>query len=134
LERDGVEAAQHLSQRNAESLLFIALPAAAGLALVAEPIAALMVGAEFRADAAAIIPWMAMAGLLRGLTLHYLHHAFLFSRRTGMLIWLMAIPAGLNLALNLLLIPRFGLDGAIASTILAYIAAFVLSAVVGVRL
>jgi O-antigen/teichoic acid export membrane protein len=93
-----------------------------------------MVGVEFRAEAAAIIPWMALAGLLRGLTLHYIHHAFLLARRTDLLIWLMGGPTVLNIGLNLVLLPRFGLAGAIAGALLSYAVALIACAIVGRQL
>lgn len=134
LERDGAEAARVLCRQNAETLMFLGLPAAAGLAMVADPLAAVMAGPEFRAAAAAIIPWIALAGLLHGFTLHYLHHSFLFARRTELLVWIMAVPAVLNVILNVFLIPLLGLDGAILSTVLAYAVALVLSGIFGHRL
>ena len=134
LEREGPEAARALCRRNAESLLFIGLPATAGLALVADPLAAVMAGVEFRAAAAAIIPWIALAGLLHGVTLHYLHHSFLFAQRTDLLVWIMAVPSILNVILNVVLIPVLGLNGAVVGTVAAYVVALVLSGIFGHRL
>jgi len=97
-------------------MLVLTVPAAVGLALVAHPLADLMIGEGLRAGAARVTPWIAASGFFSGVTTYYLHTAFTLSRRTSLLFVVMAIPAGANLALTLVLIPRYGLDGAMWST------------------
>lgn len=118
--RGGEEAARQVMADTARNLALLALPCAAGLAAVAEPLAAVVVGAEFRAATARIVPWIALAGLLNGAMAHYAAHAFLITRRTRALLATTALAAAVNVALNLLLIPVWGLDGAIAATLAAY--------------
>ena len=101
-------------------MILICLPAAAGLALVAKPLAELMVGEALRVGAARVTPWIAASGLFSGLTTYYLHTAFTLARRTRLLLVAMAIPAGANLVLTFVLIPRFGLDGAMWATTASY--------------
>ena len=132
-ERDGAEAARAIARRNAETLIFLGFPAAAGLALVAEPLAAVMVGEQFRGPSAEIVPWIALSALMFGFTAHYVHHAFVLSRRTAVMAGLMVVPAGANIVLNLLLIPRMGLQGAVIGTVIAYALALALCGVVGLR-
>ena len=132
-EREGVEAARAIARRNAETLILVGFPAAAGLALVAEPLAAVMLGAEFRVPAAAIIPWIALSSLMLGLLSHYVHHAFVLAGRNDVMAALIAIPAVANIALNLVLIPRLGLQGAVISSVVAYALALSLCTVVGLR-
>jgi hypothetical protein len=67
-----------------------------------------------------VTPWIAASGWLSGVTTYYLLQAFTLGRRTPMLIASMAIPAVANVVLNLLLIPRFGLDGALWATTASY--------------
>ncbi len=107
-ERGGEAALHKAAAPQAELMAFLAIPAAAGLALVARPLVELMVGPELRDGAARVTPWIAAGGLMGGATTYYLHTAFTLSRRTGRLLIAMAIPAGANLALNLVLTPRFG--------------------------
>ena len=80
-----------------------------------------------------IIARIAPSGLLAGLTTYYFHQAFTLGKRTALLLAAMAIPAGLNLALNLLLIPRFGLDGALWATPASYALGLAASAFLGRR-
>ena len=101
-------------------MLLLCVPAAVGLALVARPLSAVMVGEDLAAGAAHVPPWIAASGLLAGLTTYYFHQAFTLGRRTRMLLAAMALPALANLALNLVLIPRFGLDGALWATLASY--------------
>ncbi|MDZ4759726.1 MAG: lipopolysaccharide biosynthesis protein [Alphaproteobacteria bacterium] len=122
------------SSNLARLLLLIATPAAAGLALVAGPLAEVMIGESVRGTAAALIPWIAFSGLLNGFVLYYFSEAFLLSRRTDLRAGLMLIPALANLALNIVLLPRIGLMGAVYSTVACYGLALVLLAWVGRRL
>jgi O-antigen/teichoic acid export membrane protein len=90
----------------------------------------LMVGPELATQAARVTPWIAIGALFSGLTTHYLHMSFTLSRKTRLQLVAVAIPASLNLVLTLVLIPRFGLDGALWATAASYgvglIASFIL--------
>lgn len=125
-EREGAAGLREASAQVARSLMLIAAPAAAGLALVAQPLAEVMVGETMRAEAATIIPWIALSGLMSGFVLHYISEAFQLSRRTGLRAALMAIPVGANLVLNAVLLPSLGLMGAVYSTVACYALALVL--------
>ena len=120
LERGGREALVRSAREQASLMLLICLPAAVGVALVARPLAALMVGPALRDGAAQVTPWIAISGFFAGITTYYFHTAFTLARRTRLLLAAMAIPAGLNLVLTAVLIPRFGLDGAVWSTAASY--------------
>jgi len=120
LERGGTEALKSAAREQAGTFVLIALPAAAGLALVAQPLANLIIGEDLRAAAAAVTPLIAVSALFAGLTTYYFHQAFTLARRTGLLLAAMAIPAGFNLVLNLILIPRMGVMGAALATAISY--------------
>jgi O-antigen/teichoic acid export membrane protein len=78
----------------------------------------LLVGPRY-ADAAAVIPLVALAYALNGL--HYcVSPGVHLAGRTRVLPWLAAGAALVNVALNLLLIPGWGMIGAAWSTIAAY--------------
>jgi hypothetical protein len=79
-----------------------------------------MIGPAMAAGAARVTPWIAASGLLAGLTTYYFHQAFTLGRKTPLLLVAMAIPAVANLILNLLLIPSFGLEGALYATLISY--------------
>jgi len=121
LERGGREALFTAAREQFSVMILLTLPAAVGLALVARPLSELMVGPAMAAGAAHVTPWIAASGLLAGLNTYYFHEAFPLARRSHVLLTAMAIPALANLALNLILIPRFGLDGALWSTLASYV-------------
>jgi O-antigen/teichoic acid export membrane protein len=79
-----------------------------------------MVGPALRDGAAMVTPWIAASALCSGLTTYYTHQAFTLGRRTGLLLFAMSIPAAANVALNLVLIPRLGLTGAMIATTASY--------------
>lgn len=119
-ERGGKDAARDEARGLIRTLFLIGIPAAVGLALVARPLAEALIGEDVRAGAMQIIPWIAVAGLLNGLLIHYFSEAFQLAHRTRERAVLMLIPAGVNIALNVALIPMFGLMGAVGATVGSY--------------
>ncbi len=120
LERGGLEALRRTALDQARLMALIAIPAAAGLALVAAPLSQVMVGPALQAQAAQVTPWIALGALFAGATTYYFHTAFTLARRTKLLLAAMAIPAGANLVLVLALVPHFGLSGAMWATAASY--------------
>lgn len=134
LERGGKEALIPAAREQASLMILLTVPAAVGLALVAAPLSELMVGPSMAQGAAHVTPWIAASGLLAGLTTYYFHQAFTLGRRTTFLLAAMAIPAVANLVLNIILIPRLGLQGALWATLISYALGLVASAALGHRL
>lgn len=116
LERGGAERLKAAAREQLSTFLLVGLPAAAGVALVARPLAEVLIGEELRAAAASVTPWIALSALLFGLTAYYFGQAFTLGKKTRLLLIAMAVPAGLNVILNLVLVPRFGLMGAAWAT------------------
>ena len=83
LERGGPPALKDAARTQAEVMILIGLPAAVGLALVARPLADVMVGEDLRDGAARVIPWIAASGFFGGLTTYYLDNAFTLAKRPG---------------------------------------------------
>ncbi len=132
-ETGGAEAAGKQARGLIQMFILLALPATVGLALVARPLAEVMIGEALRDQAVHIIPWIAVAGLLNGLLIHYFSEAFQLTRKTLERALLMIAPTILNIALNLVLIPAFGLMGAVYATVISYGGAVVLLALAGRR-
>lgn len=133
-ERHGAQGLREASAHAVRALILVAAPAAVGLALVAGPLAEVMIGEGIRAQAAAIMPWIALSGLINGFVLHYVSEAFQLTHRTALRAGLMAIPAIANIVLNAILLPRIGLMGAVYATVACYALALLLLASVGRRL
>lgn len=132
-EQEGPAAAQAMAGRAAALMGLLCFPAAAGLALVAQPLTTVLVGEAVRSQAAIIMPWIALSGLMNGMMTYYFHEAFTLKRRTGVMAAIMSGSALLNLGLNLVFIPAFGLVGAALATVSVYAIALVICAVMGRR-
>jgi O-antigen/teichoic acid export membrane protein len=116
LERGGLERLREAAREQASTFILVGVPAAVGVALVARPLAEVLIGEDLRAAAAQVTPWIALSALLYGLTAYYFGQAFTLGRKTKRLLVAMAVPAIVNVLLNLILIPRFGVLGAAWST------------------
>jgi O-antigen/teichoic acid export membrane protein len=114
-------------------MVLLTLPAAVGLAMIARPLAELMVGEALREPAARVLPWIAAAGWFSGFKAYYLDQAFTLAKRPSLMLIGTAVPAVANVALNLLLIPRYGLDGAMFATLVSMILGAVTAYGVGAR-
>ncbi|MGB3456298.1 MAG: lipopolysaccharide biosynthesis protein [Litorimonas sp.] len=127
-ERDGTEASQDVMRSYGASLLWLAMPAAVGIALVSKD-AGFILGESVRDEAVTVMPFIAGAGLLAGLLAYYVQRAFMLSGQTGDIVWLMIPPVIFNIALTVWLVPVFGLMGAVIATIAGYTAALAISLV-----
>ena len=119
-EEEGEAAAGKAASDLFRMILFLGLPAAVGLALVAEPLAEAVISEDLRVTAAKIIPFIAFSGLLNGLLIHYVSESFQLVRRTDQRALLMIVPVIVNLVLNVVLIQRIGVMGAVYATVISY--------------
>jgi O-antigen/teichoic acid export membrane protein len=133
LERGGLDRLRTAAREQLSTFLLIGLPAAAGVALVARPLADVLIGEDMRTAAASVTPWIALSALLYGLTAYYFGQAFTLGKKTKLLLVAMAIPAGLNVVLNLILVPRFGLIGAAWATAASFGLGLLATRVIGRR-
>ena len=124
MEQDGSEKTREILKEYGAILLWIAVPAAVGIALVSKD-ASFVLGEGVRKGATSVMPWIAFAGLINGYMTYYIHRAFMLSGQTHKFVWALVLPVILNLGLNLILIPKMGLMGAVWSTIAAYILAII---------
>ena len=132
LEKEGLEKSREIMRDYGAALLWIAMPAATGIALVAEP-AGFILGESVRPGAVKIMPLIAFAGVLNGMISYYAQRAFMLSGKTQMFVWAMVPPVALNIALNFLWIPQYGLMGAVYATLAAYGLGLVIAIAVGRR-
>ena len=128
MEQDGSEKTREILKEYGAVLLWIAVPAAVGIALVSKD-ASFVLGEGVREGAISVMPWIAFAGLINGYMTYYIHRAFMLSGQTHKFVWALVLPVILNLGLNLILIPKMGLMGAVWSTIAAYVLAIILATI-----
>ncbi|MDB2437236.1 polysaccharide biosynthesis C-terminal domain-containing protein [Hellea sp.] len=132
MEKEGVEGSRQIMKDYGASLLWIAMPAATGIALVSKEFGFIL-GESVRAEAITVMPLIAFAGVLNGLISYYAQRAFMLSGKTSMFMWAMVPPVVLNIGLNIWLIPLYGLMGAVYATVISYALGFVLAIIVGRR-
>lgn len=115
-----------------ELLLAIVLPACFGFAIAAPHIANVILGAEFRSMAIAVMPIVSVAVIFQILSYQYLHVSFLLSGRNAFYLLNTGSVLLFNAALSYGLIMQFGPVGAAWGRLAAEVFGF-LSALVLVR-
>lgn len=133
LERGSRDALKEAATDQVRALILLTIPAAVGLALVARPLAEVVIGPQLRSASAMVTPWIAASALLSGFLYYYFNQAFTLAKRTRLLLVTMLIPAVVNIGGNLVLIPRFGLSGAAAASVAGYGVGVIASIFVGRR-
>lgn len=133
-EEKGANAARDAARGGFVLLAAITVPATIGLALLAQPIATLMVGEALRAETAATLPWLALAALMSGFSLYYWSEAFQLTRRTGQRALLMLAPGAVQLGLTAWLAQTHGAIGAAIGAGAGATVGAILLALVGRRL
>jgi O-antigen/teichoic acid export membrane protein len=132
-EHVGREAAQEQMRSNAALLMAIGVPSVVGLAVLAPGVAHCFLGKDYRTTAAAIIPLVALGAFVAGLKAYHFDAAFQFAHRTIYQVWIVLFAAVVNVILNLIAIPHWGINGAAAASVIAYIVSIALTAWLGRR-
>ena len=132
-ENHGREAAQEQMRSNAALLMAVGLPCVVGLAILAPGVAHTFLGNNFQATATRIIPLVALGAFLAGFKAYHFDAAFQFAHRTIYQVWIVLAAAIVNVALNLIAIPRWGINGAAGASVLAYVMSIALTAWLGRR-
>ena len=126
LENEGLSKCLMELKHYGATLLLVTMPAAVGLGLVAEP-ASVLLGEPVREAGAQIIPWIVGAGVINGIISYYIQRGFMLGGKTKMLPITMVAPMVLNLGLNVYMLPKFGLMGAVYATVISYAIGVVLA-------
>jgi len=132
-ETGGAREAGDAMQINASLLLGIGVPCVVGMILLAPGITHCFVGPSFRGPAADVMPLVALATFLAGMKAYHFDAAFQFVHRTTSQVWIVLVAAILNVAVNFVAIPRWGINGAAAVSVSAYLVAIALTIAVGRR-
>jgi O-antigen/teichoic acid export membrane protein len=132
-EHGGREPATEQMRTNVSLLMALGLPCAVGLSILGPGMAHAFLGMRFRATAAEIMPLVALGTLLAGIKAYHFDAAFQFADRTIHQIWIVLVAAVLNVILNLIAIPRYGINGAAGASVIAYLASIALTVGYGRR-
>jgi O-antigen/teichoic acid export membrane protein len=109
--------------------LMVAL--ALAVALLAPEVIRIMAAPAYW-SAAAVVPWIA-AGYVARYLYFFPVNSLLFKKQPGWIAALTILAAALNIGLNLLLVPRFGIMAAAINTLIAFVVLFALVYVAGQR-
>lgn len=131
LEQESEAAARHQLQSSATLMLIVALPVMAVWILLAPNVASVVVDKAYVETATQLMPIIALSTLISGFQCFHFDLAFQLGKRTVQQVWVMLAAAGMNVVLNLLWIPRFGLEGAAYATLAAYSTALLCSWTLG---
>src|SRR5690606_23666827 len=94
----------------------------------------LFFGEEFREIGKLILPLISIAAFLNGIKSYYFDLAFQLKQKTYLQIYPIMIAVLLNLCLNLVFIPKWGVVGAAYTSIISYFLALIISVVLGRRI
>jgi len=133
LKQHGQQAAIDQMAKNFGFLMVIALPAAAGLAVMRAEIAQIMLGPLFRDTAEQLFPLVALSTLLLSLNTFYFIQGNQLGENTGGQARVAAIAAAATLILNFLLIPAMGLKGAAFAAVLSQTISLIASIIISRR-
>lgn len=111
----------------------LGVPSVVGLAAVGAPVLGLLAGEAVAREGGPVV-WIAAVGvLLFGLTM-IVNQIFFAGHWTWAVSVVFGVGAALNIALNFVLIPAWGLVGAAVSTVVAYLAALLIGCGLAARL
>jgi O-antigen/teichoic acid export membrane protein len=122
------ESAREVLRSKVSMMLFLCIPTLAAIILLAEPLADILLGEAYRENAPAVMRLAGFAAFFAGLKSFVFDQVFHLERKS-MLQGYTLVPAVIvNVGLNLLLIPSYGVVGAAWATLTGYVVAAVLSA------
>jgi O-antigen/teichoic acid export membrane protein len=126
-EREGPTAARSQAADNVRLLLTFGLPALGGFIVLVPRMAGVLVGANYAPEAIRLMPLLAVGLFFFNLRMHYFAHALQLAHRTAQSLT-SAIPAAvLNVAFNVVLLPRMGVMAAAWANLAAYVLGLAIS-------
>ena len=119
-EVDGEEPTRIRLHTLGSKLVGLGLPVAVGIGVLASDIAEIVFGIDYRQDAGLIMPWLAAAIFVGAFKSYFLDLVFQLRHVTKYLGYIAALMAVVNIVLNLLLLPRYGVIAAAWATLAAF--------------
>ena len=131
LKEKGQDAVRDRLRYTCLMMLGVVIPGAVGLAIVSADVAVTLVGPEFRADTALILPIIGFAIFAQRFRGEYLDQALHLGLRSDRLLWSSIGTLFVSLVLNYLLVSTYGLIGAAYAALLVSAAGIVLVTLLG---
>ena len=101
--------------------LLFTIPSVFGLSILSRPILLIMTKPEFVAQGAVVLPIVAVGALFFGLYGAIFVWILIVAKRTRLVFILVLFSAGMNLVLNVIFIPVYGIVAAAITTLIAYL-------------
>jgi len=133
LETGGEAALEREAKQQILWIALLAFPAMAGLISLAPALSQWMIGPQLREKALSIIPLVSLGALMAGLNSSYFLLSFTLAKKTHLLMLAMSVPAIANVVLNLILIPKMGVQGAALAYVLCFAIGIATSWILGLR-
>jgi O-antigen/teichoic acid export membrane protein len=131
MEQGGSKVAMRQLADNSALLIAILAPSITGIFMLRVEIVHLLIAAPFQQVTLAVFPLSALAGSIRNVRAHFVDQAFMLHDRTRPMMVVAAIDATVTVVLSLVFIRYWGLVGAAGATVLAALAAAVVSFAIG---
>ncbi|MEI6353128.1 MAG: polysaccharide biosynthesis C-terminal domain-containing protein [Methylococcus sp.] len=120
MENRNAEAAAMVMNKAATTLVLLTWPMAVGIVVLAWPLATALLGPGIGEGVARLLPLVALMALLKGFMAHYFAQFFQLTQQPDTLAMILVVTLILNVALNVILIPVLGIEGAPISAIVSY--------------
>lgn len=111
--------------------LLLSVPSVVGLTICAKQILVVFTTVEF-INGSLVIPLVALSALFSGLVQILINITFLY-KKTKYNFWIQAIPAILNIVLNIILIPLIGIIGAAIATLFSFVIMCIVTYIVTIK-
>ena len=131
MEQGGTKAAMRQLADNSALLVAILAPSLAGIFMLRAEIVHLLIAAPFQQVTLTILPLATLAGAIRNLRAHFGDQVFLLHNRTRWMMAIAAIDATTTVVLSAIFLRYWGLPGAAGATVLAALAAAIVSFSIG---
>src|SRR6202045_4461869 len=131
MEQGGSKVAMRQLADNSALLIAILAPSITGIFILRTEIVHLLIATPFQQVTLAVLPLSALAGAIRSLRAHFVDQTFLLHNRTRLMIVVAAIDAIVTVVLSLIFIRYWGLVGAAGATVVAALAAAIVSFAIG---
>ena len=115
-DEQGKDAARTQMSYNFAVLAAVLLPTGIGLGIAADVVANIVAGPAFREQFVRILPWLVLSGMIGGVRYYVSDMPLQLVRETGLLLWPSGMTLLLSIGFGLVLIPRYGIHGALAAT------------------
>ena len=131
MEQSGSKVAMRQLADNSALLIAVLAPSIIGIYMLRDEIIHLLIAVPFQRVTLAVLPLSALAGSIRSLRAHFVDQTFLLHGRTRLMIVVAAIDAAATVLLSFIFIRHWGLIGAAGATVVAAIAAAIVSFTIG---